>query len=134
MKNLLTILILLLVGGYGCGEEDTILLHAFREAPIGGEFIRLYDSSSFEYGPTRTKEISKGNYVVKNDSLILTYSIKHHEEVPELFLFQNNHLIPIDKQVAGLEVIVNKVFKTDAIITPKTSEELFEAKYGVKIK
>lgn len=126
MKKLVIISLLLTL--IACNDYSNEFLYAFREAPIGGEFLRLKDSINFEYGYIRTKEISKGKYIIKNDSLILSYSVKHHEGVPSLFIFQNDYLIPIDKKAAILEIMVNRIYTR-----PKTSEELFQDKYGIKI-
>jgi|GEM_PF-4272551 len=110
MKLLSTISFLILLFA-SCGNvtESKDLLYAFREAPIGGEFLRLTDSSTFEYGPIRSTDISVGTYNILDDTLKLTYNKKHRPEVPNYFLIRKDRLLPIDKSGAPLEIKLNNL-------------------------
>jgi hypothetical protein len=110
MRLLSTIsFLILLFASCGNGTESKELLYAFREAPIGGEFFRLTDSSTFEYGPTRSANFSFGTYSISNDTLKLTYNKQHRPEVPNYFLIRKNRLMPIDKSGAPLEIKLNNL-------------------------
>jgi hypothetical protein len=56
-----------------CGKRREVVLHAERKAQIGGEFLRLYDDGSAEYGYGVVSEKLKaeGRYRYVGDTLWL---------------------------------------------------------------
>jgi hypothetical protein len=109
MKLLFTISFLILFASCGNINESSDLFYAFREAPIGGEYFRLTDSSIFEYGPIRSTNISVGTYSISDDTLKLTYHKQHRPEVPTNFLIHGDRLLPIGKLGAPLEIKWNNL-------------------------
>jgi hypothetical protein len=71
-----------------CGKSRTMVMQAERKAQIGGEFIRLYDDGTAEYGYGVVSEKLKaeGAYRYANDTLhLLDASFKPH--------FPKGHLV-----------------------------------------
>lgn len=60
-----------------CKNENKEVLLADREAPLGWVYLKLYDDKSFEFisqGMMRDKDIYRGNYDFKNDTLYFKYN------------------------------------------------------------
>lgn len=77
MKPSLVLITHLLLFITACGNRSdtihkpSILLYAEREAPVGRVQFTAYADSSFEYSLI-PREVFKGRYVLKGDSLFLT--------------------------------------------------------------
>lgn len=59
-----------------CKNEKKEVLLADREAPLGWVYLKMYDDKSFEFisqGMMRDKDIYRGNYELKNDTLYFNY-------------------------------------------------------------
>lgn len=64
-----------------CGKSRTVVMQAERKAQVGGEFIRLYDDGTAEYGYGVVSEKLKaeGRYRYADDTLhLLDGSFKPH--------------------------------------------------------
>lgn len=76
MKPALVLITGLLLFIVACGQRSdklhkpSILLYAEREAPVGRVQFTAYADSSFEYSLV-PREVFKGSYVLKGDSLFL---------------------------------------------------------------
>ncbi|MET3536176.1 hypothetical protein [Chryseobacterium limigenitum] len=60
-----------------CKNEKKAVLLADREAPLGWIYLKMYDDKSFEFisqGMMRDKDIYKGIYELKNDTLYFKYN------------------------------------------------------------
>ena len=59
-----------------CKDKKKEVLLAGREAPLGWMYLKMYDDKSFEFisqGMMRDKDISTGNYELKNDTIYFKY-------------------------------------------------------------
>ncbi|MDN3692200.1 hypothetical protein QWZ06_07960 [Chryseobacterium tructae] len=60
---------------------------ADREAPLGWISLKMYDDKSFEFisqGMMRDKDIYKGSYKLKNDTLYLNTEIQFQKQAQKL--------------------------------------------------
>lgn len=76
-----TVLLAAVLALMACGKSRTVVMQAERKAQIGGEFIRLYDDGSAEYGYGVVSEKLKaeGRYRYAGDTLhFLDESFRPH--------------------------------------------------------
>tara|TARA_R110002072_G_scaffold216077_1_gene373419 strand:- start:381408 stop:381890 length:483 start_codon:yes stop_codon:yes gene_type:complete len=52
-------------------KSDQLILSAYREAPLGGIWLALYDDQTWEIGYSSREITSSGNYFIRHDTLTL---------------------------------------------------------------
>ena len=52
-------------------KSDQLILSAYREAPLGGIWLALYDDQTWEMGYSSREITSSGNFTIRHDTLTL---------------------------------------------------------------
>lgn len=74
MKIRILYLILIIISCKKAEKKEVLL--AYREAPLGWIYLKMYDDRSFEFisqGMVRDKDVYNGSYQLKNDTLYFKY-------------------------------------------------------------
>ena len=89
--------------------ENADLLYAYREAPIGGEYLKLKHDNTFEHGPIRSTNISTGTFEIHGDTLVLNYEKMHRKELSKYFSIKSGRIMSLGKKSAPLEIKYNNI-------------------------
>jgi hypothetical protein len=94
-------------------KTDQLLLTAYREAPLGGIWLAIYDDRTWELGYSSREITASGTYQLKSDTLILTAAngttiIGQTERTS--FVIESNRLMEVKNSgIRSLEIMVNKM-------------------------
>jgi hypothetical protein len=100
-------------------KTDKLLLTAYREAPIGGIWLALYNDSTWEIGFSSREITENGTYILRSDTLTL-FATEGTAVVGQTtktsFVIESDRLIEVENSgIKALEIKINKI-KRD--ITP----------------
>lgn len=96
-------------------KTEQIVLTAYREAPIGGIWLTLYNDNTWEMGYSSREISSNGTYIFENDTLTI-YATSEEGIINNLkktsFTFNSNKLIEIENSgIRMLEIKIDKMKK-----------------------
>ena len=90
-------------------RTEELVLTAYREAPIGGIWLALYNDNTWEMGYSSREITSNGTYKIENDTLTI-YATSGEEIITNLrqtsFTFHSNKLVEIKN--SGIKNARNK--------------------------
>lgn len=93
-------------------KSDHLILSAYREAPLGGIWLALYDDQTWEIGYSSREITSSGNYLIRHDTLTLNAQsdktiLKDISKTS--FIIDSKNLIEIENSgIRSLEIVYNK--------------------------
>lgn len=93
-------------------KTDQLILVAYREAPIGGIWLGLYDDETWELGYSSREITSSGNYIIQHDTLTINAQsgktiLKDITETS--FIIGSKNLLEIENSgIRSLEILMNK--------------------------
>lgn len=92
---------------------DDLVLSAYREAPIGGYWLGLYQDSTWEFGNSPRELDFNGTYTIHGDTLTLSNSpgsTFYNGKSSNQFLIQSENLIEIENTgIKGLKIGLNNI-------------------------
>lgn len=94
-------------------KKEQLVLTAYREAPIGGIWLGLYNDMTWEMGNS-SREINRyGSYNFINDTLNLTTTSAvsfHNNSTKIQFIIDNDMLMEVENSgIYRLEISLNKI-------------------------
>lgn len=94
-------------------KTEQLILTAYREAPLGGIWLALYDDETWELGYSSREITSKGTYKFHNDTLTI-FAQEGQKIVKEIeqtsFTFDSGKLVEIQNSgIKVLEIQINKM-------------------------
>ncbi|RAI84847.1 hypothetical protein [Algoriphagus yeomjeoni] len=93
-------------------KSDHLILSAYREAPLGGIWLALYDDQTWEMGYSSREITSSGNYTIRHDTLTLNAQSGKTilgEISKTSFIINSKNLTEIENSgIRSLEILMNK--------------------------
>lgn len=93
-------------------KSDQLILSAYREAPLGGIWLALYEDETWEIGYSSREITSSGNYTIMHDTLTLnTQSGKTilKDISKTSFIIDSKYLTEIENSgIRSLEIVYKK--------------------------
>ncbi|WP_277477160.1 hypothetical protein [Catalinimonas alkaloidigena] len=93
-------------------KSSEIILEAYREAPIGGIWLALYEDKTWELGNSSREVRIKGQYQISGDTLIIIADQENeiNADVKRTFVIDRERLIETTKTgIHSLEILTNKI-------------------------
>lgn len=94
-------------------KTDKLLLTAYREAPIGGIWLALYNDSTWEIGFSSREITANGTYELHSDTLTLFAkegTTVVGQTTKTSFVVELNRLIEVENSgIKALEIKINKI-------------------------
>lgn len=94
---------------------DELVLTAYREAPIGGYWLGLYNDSTWEFGNSSREIEFDGTFEIIGDTLFLSTSpgsTFYNGKSSNQFLIQSEDLVEIENTgIKGLKIGLNIISK-----------------------
>lgn len=114
MKTTYIIFSLIFIG-FGCSgnhpdKEDNLVLYADREAPLGWLYLKLYKDGNFDFVSKgiRIEDTYPGTYLIKGDSIFLTFRDSIPKAADDTLLINGNGL-SYQNTHGGLSISLNKL-------------------------
>jgi hypothetical protein len=94
-------------------KTDKLLLTAYREAPLGGIWLALYNDSTWEIGFSSREITANGTYELKSDTLTLSATegtTVVGQTIKTSFVVESDRLIEVENSgIKALEIKINKI-------------------------